>query len=188
MSTEMGFVALLIGAVACVVGLVMLLIGRFKNSIMRPGQWVTLAGIVLVVAGVYVVSDAPDANAREQGFLSSEDMEAARDAGVHDAQEWAHMKAEAVAAEEREERRKGFHCLSSWDGSHREFRNAVKDAMRDPDSFEHVETRVTPVDEDGWHILAMSYRARNGFGGMNVGTAIGRYANDDCRFAVTKIE
>jgi len=85
----------------------------------------------------------------------------------------------AQQAEAQEERRKGFHCLSKWDGSHREFKQAVTKNLRDPDSFEHIETRVTPV-KDGKHRIIMEYRARNGFGGMVVGQATGAYANSDC--------
>lgn len=34
--------------------------------------------------------------------------------------------------------------------------------MRDPDSFEHIETRITPVTEGGTHQLVMKYRAKMG--------------------------
>tara|TARA_R100001129_G_scaffold50288_1_gene34842 strand:+ start:4749 stop:5147 length:399 start_codon:yes stop_codon:yes gene_type:complete len=71
-------------------------------------------------------------------------------------------------------RAKGFHCLSSWDGSHTGIVREVKAGLRDPDSFEHVDTLITPVQpETGLHGLTMTFRARNGFGGMNLGTAIG---------------
>jgi uncharacterized protein (DUF1684 family) len=108
-----------------------------------------------------------------------------------EAEQSAATEAARIAREQREaeeERRSGFHCLSSWDGSHREFRNAVRDRMRDPDSFEHIETRVTPVDEDGMHTIIMQYRARNGFGGMNVGTALGQYRNAGCGFVILTVE
>jgi flagellar biosynthesis GTPase FlhF len=91
-------------------------------------------------------------------------------------------------AEKEEERRKGFHCLSLWDGSHREFTRDVKQRMREPDSFEHIETRVTPVDNSGSHRIRMEYRARNGFGGMNVGVATGTYRNDDCTHTIQSLE
>ena len=92
------------------------------------------------------------------------------------------------AANASEDERKGFHCLSSWDGSHAQFKRAVKSTMREPGSFEHVETRVTPVSQSGDHSVIMKYRARNGFGGMNVGTAIGTYKNSDCSFVVVSVE
>ena len=76
-----------------------------------------------------------------------------------------------------EDRRKGFHCLSPWDGSHREFELLVKRHMNDPDSFEHVSTRVTPVQSDtGRHTIIMEFRGRNAFGGVVTNTAIGSYS------------
>jgi hypothetical protein len=88
---------------------------------------------------------------------------------------------DASTAKDEEERRKaGFHCLSGWDGSHRELVDALKDSLRDPDSFEHIETKITPADEKGEHVLLMRYRARNGFGGMNVGALMAKVQNSDC--------
>ena len=87
----------------------------------------------------------------------------------------------------KEERRKGFHCLSGWDGSHRAFKAAVKRHLRDPDSFEHIETRVTPADENGEHRIWMTYRARNGFGGMNVAVATGTYLRHNCNHVLHSI-
>jgi len=83
------------------------------------------------------------------------------------------------AAASAEDKRKGFHCLSSWDGSQRNVIRLVKEQLRDPNSFEHVETRITPV-KDGQHTVLMKYRARNGFGGMNVETAIATISNSSC--------
>ena len=83
------------------------------------------------------------------------------------------------STEDAEDQRRGFHCLSAWDGSHREVVTLVKDSLRDPDSFEHISTRVTPADERGLHTFFMEYRARNGFGGLNVITSTGSYANAD---------
>lgn len=82
----------------------------------------------------------------------------------------------AVAAEDK---RKGFHCLSTFDGSSRPFRRAVEAQLRDPDSFDHIDTRITPVKE-GRHTVIMNYRARNGFGGMNVEQAIGQVDHESC--------
>ena len=79
-----------------------------------------------------------------------------------------------------EKRRKGFHCLSGWDGAHSVFERHVQSQMRDPDSFEHIETKITPVNEKGNHTLIMKYRARNGFGGMTVGEALATIKNSDC--------
>ena len=78
------------------------------------------------------------------------------------------------------EKEKGFHCLSAWDGAHYAFKREVKMSMRNPKSFEHVETRIVPVGTDGLHTLSMKYRAENGFGGMNIGQALAEVRNNDC--------
>lgn len=74
---------------------------------------------------------------------------------------------------------KGFHCLSGWDGTSASLVEKVKSKLRDPESFEHVETKVTPV-EKGEHSIIMRYRARNGFGGLNVDTAMGTLSHSTC--------
>lgn len=79
-----------------------------------------------------------------------------------------------------EDRVAGFHCLNTYDGSHHWFTSAIKERLRDPNSFEHISTKVTPVSENGTHTIRMKYRARNGFGGMTVGLAGGRYEHDQC--------
>lgn len=86
---------------------------------------------------------------------------------------------EQHARAEQENRRKGFHCLSAWDGSHRGVKEYVENRLRDPDSFEHLETRITPV-KNGKHTLFMTYRARNGFGGMNVEKVVAEIDSSTC--------
>lgn len=91
--------------------------------------------------------------------------------------------AEEKAAKQAElalEREKGFHCLNKWDGAHDGVKTRTKASLRDPDSFEHIETRVTPRKKDGNHGLIMKYRARNGFGGVNVGEVYANFSNADC--------
>lgn len=92
----------------------------------------------------------------------------------------------ADQAKAMEDQRQGFHCLSTFDGSNRDFVNKVKDQLRDPDSFEIIETRIAPTQDDK-HFIAMKYRARNGFGGMNVETAIGFVNHSTCDSVVTAV-
>lgn len=66
------------------------------------------------------------------------------------------------------EKTSGDSCLSGWDGSHPKLKNAIKASLRNPRSFEHVNTVRSPVDDNGTYGLIMTYRAENGFGGMNV--------------------
>lgn len=88
---------------------------------------------------------------------------------------------EEQAAIAEENRYKGFHCLSAWDGSNRSLVNQVTSGLRDPDSFEHIETRITPVNAQTLkHGVSMTFRARNGFGGMNIGRAVGQVDPESC--------
>ena len=86
-----------------------------------------------------------------------------------------------AAAAEAEKKQSGFHCLSPWDGSHGDLIEWTKDNLNDPNSFEHDETRIAPVTESGEHTLIMTYRAKNGFGGVVRGSIVATIRNSDCR-------
>jgi hypothetical protein len=64
--------------------------------------------------------------------------------------------------------KKAGHCLSGWDNTFPALKESVKASLRNPSSFEHVQTVFSPVDEHNTFGLIMTYRAQNGFGGMNV--------------------
>lgn len=78
----------------------------------------------------------------------------------------------------------GTHCLRSFDGSLPALRDQVRNALRDPDSFELVDTTITPLNADKLHTVTMTYRARNGFGGVNTATTRA-IVGDDC--AILKV-
>ena len=67
---------------------------------------------------------------------------------------------------------KGLGCLSLRDGSSAPLVTATKAGLRDPSSFEHVETRIAPA-KAGQHTVTMSYRARNALGGLVLRRAVG---------------
>lgn len=90
------------------------------------------------------------------------------------------LSPEEKSAQNAEEVRKGFHCLSSWDGSHSGLVKSVKNNLRDAGSFEHVQTKIGPVNNEGKHFIMMTYRAANGFGGMNLESASGEVNNSGC--------
>ncbi len=94
----------------------------------------------------------------------------------------------ARAAAEREKLSTGFHCLSGWDGSHERFKEYVRQRMREPDSFEHIKTYIWRANSAGKNLLKMQYRARNGFGWMNIGTAVAQIDNSSCAFTPVSIE
>jgi len=126
---------------------------------------VVAAGVIFAAFLMFFGSDDPEPSTPEE--------KAAR------AQAEADARAEREARQ-AEDRRKGFHCLSNWDGSHRQFVNLVEGQLRNPDSFEHIETRVSPVTGARNHRIEMDFRAENGFGGMVTQTAFGTYLNDGC--------
>lgn len=170
----MSIALILLAFVLAPVGLIMLL---FRARRRRGWQLVALSLAAFAVGVAVAPTETDIANRNE----ARAEREAAR-------AEEAAQEAAARTAQEQERRRAGFHCLSAWDGAHREFTRTIRAAMRDPDSFEHIETRITPVSAEGTHQLVMSYRARNGFGGMNVGTASAVIRNSDCSFTVLSIE
>ena len=96
--------------------------------------------------------------------------------------------AAAKAKEVAEEKRKGFHCLSDWDGSHTAVVRATKKQLRDPKSFDHSKTMVWPVSVDGKHQFVMQYRAKNGFGGLTMGVVKGEYSNETCQATIRSID
>ena len=91
---------------------------------------------------------------------------------------------QAEAVKKAEDTRKGFHCLSSWNGAHRGVEKYVKENLRDPSSYEHIETRITPVNKKGEHSLIMKYRAKNGFGGMTVESIMATVKNETCQASI----
>lgn len=60
--------------------------------------------------------------------------------------------------------------FSGIDGSHRNVEAELKARLRDPGSYEHVETRYLVGAES--ITVYTRYRAKNGFGGLNVSTAV----------------
>lgn len=126
----------------------------------------------LILWGSYLESQkTPEQRAQEAAERAASEAKRKQEASV---------RAAAESAEKAEERRKGFHCLSSWDGSDRELVDAVKKSLREPSSFEHDETRISPVNAQGQHFVVMTFRAKNGFGGTNVGSATGMIRQSDC--------
>jgi hypothetical protein len=75
------------------------------------------------------------------------------------------------------------HCLG-WDDSVDGLEQFVKENLRNPKSFEHVRTSVGPIGKDGKFAAVMTYRAQNGFGGMNV-ESIGAIVDaNSCEFQI----
>ncbi|GMM92246.1 hypothetical protein [Qipengyuania sp. MTN3-11] len=144
-------------------------------------NWLKVGGlgiiaIVALASGVNLLWQTVD----REGFEAAQDkMEAKREAKRVAESASRHANAKAAA----EDRKAGFHCLSGWDGSNRDFVRQVIISIRNPDSFEHVETSIYPND-DGEHGAWMTFRAENGFGGMNVERLYARIDHQTCEARV----
>lgn len=86
-----------------------------------------------------------------------------------------------------EDRLKGFHCLSSWNGSHRELVNIVKPLLHDSSSFKHVKTLVGR-ERDGWHAITMTFSGKNLFNARVEQTAKARYSHKSCEIDEDSLE
>lgn len=95
---------------------------------------------------------------------------------------------EQPSPEELEAKRKGFHCLSDWDGNHSGLEALVEDNLNDPGSMETLETRIAPVDDEGLHWVSMEFTAKNAFGGRVRHIATGWVGNATCTAVLTAID
>jgi hypothetical protein len=59
--------------------------------------------------------------------------------------------------------------MSAWDGSCYVVERALKSALKDPDSYQHMET-VGPVADGAYWKVRTRYRAKNSFGGYVIET------------------
>lgn len=143
----------------------------------KKTSFVTWAVLVVIVLAVFGSIQSKSNLTPEQRREKAEQDAAA-----------AKAKAAEKAAKDKEDKQKGFHCLSGFDGSHPAVKRYVEKNMRDPDSFEHIETRISPVSKNGDHLLVMKYRAKNGFGGMNVSSATATIENKTCKATISAIE
>lgn len=87
-----------------------------------------------------------------------------------------------IAAKEKE-LLYGQNCMSPWNGSHPAFVDIVKKQLNDPRSFEHIETTSWPRNDKGRSKIVMTFRAKNGFGGVITAKAVGTINGDDCQDA-----
>ena len=97
---------------------------------------------------------------------------------------------EEQAVEQAENMRKGFHCLSDWDGNHDGLERLVRDRLNDPDSMETDTTRILPSGSwgDDDHAVSMDFRARNAFGGMIRNTGSGWVDHETCEATLLLID
>ena len=84
------------------------------------------------------------------------------------------LEIERKKREEKEAKRKKLieEQFSAWDGSHIGLTRMLKKNMRNPDSYEHIET--TYRDDGKSLVIKTRYRGQNGFGGMTIGEVMAR--------------
>lgn len=72
-----------------------------------------------------------------------------------------------IKEKQKKEQKKLENQFSAWDGSHQNLTKMIKQAMNDPDSYEHVETKYWDMND---HLVIMTkYRGKNAFGGKVLG-------------------
>lgn len=147
---------------------------------LRPIWQVAIAAGAVVVGLVIIGITTPESPEQRAARLRAEETQAKadKDAEIRGAAEAAAQKARA-AADAEAKRASGAQCLNA-DGSSDSFTNVVIQNLRDPDSFVGVGTKMAPQGHSHMHAIAMRYRAKNGFGGYNVETAIGMVDDRDC--------
>lgn len=99
-------------------------------------------------------------------------------AEVEEQKRLAEIEAEKKRKEEELKQRKKMieEQFSAWDGSHINLTRAIKDAMNDPGSYEHIETVYW---DRGDHLLVKTtFRGKNAFGALIKDTVVAKITFD----------
>jgi hypothetical protein len=152
-----------------------------KKAFIPKWGFYTIGGFLLfigVTIGSLKIKSQTLSNLKELENIKIEDRleyeRNLRDKEFKDAQEFRrglYQKIQEDREKPAKERRKLLESgFSPWDGSHKALEKYIKSTLRDPRSYEHVETRFT---DNGEHIIVgTTFRAKNGFGGMNTGSIV----------------
>ena len=62
----------------------------------------------------------------------------------------------------------------------------IKQRLKDPDSYEFINMEQQPTSKAGERLFIVNYRAKNGFGGYNVGEALFSCDKDNLRIISIK--
>lgn len=108
------------------------------------------------------------------------DRQAALSPEERKAEEAKYAAEQAAYAKQRLIDNKDGHLCLNMSGENDSVIDQMKPNLREPNSFEHIRTEIGPVMSNGKHALLMRYRARNGFGGMAIGTVEALVSNLDC--------
>jgi len=91
--------------------------------------------------------------------------------------EQAEERIQQSAARGRDRKSKELqNSFSAWDGSHKKLEKYIKSRLRDPSSYEHIDTTY---EKRGSSVMVQTvFRAKNGFGGMTEGNVIAETSGD----------
>lgn len=77
--------------------------------------------------------------------------------------------------------------FSSWDGSHIQLERILKKNLKDPDSYQHIESSYKFLDNGNIKVY-LKYRAKNSFGGYNIGVIAGEVTVDGTVLSVEEVK
>lgn len=89
-------------------------------------------------------------------------------------------------AKTQEERRRGHHCLSAWDGNHEGFERLIRAELNDPGSMSTTRTVVGTL-KDGRHEIRLFFTAKNALGSRVQAIGVGSFRNSDCKATLRRI-
>jgi hypothetical protein len=78
--------------------------------------------------------------------------------------------------------------FSAWNGSHPDLVQAVRAALHDPRSFEHVGTVLAGQDGSAQRAVVMTYRARNPLGATVTSRASATIYPPACALSIVSLE
>lgn len=77
-------------------------------------------------------------------------------------------------------------AFSPWDGSHRQLESYIKKNLKDPDSYQHIETRY--ADNGNTITVTTKYRAKNSFGGYVIESSVATANIDGTLITVNQLK
>lgn len=154
-----------------------------KPAYMERDFWLGLAILVTFVSGVYYAGGAvhaalqrtPEEIAAYEAKKARTEKEAAKKAA-----EEAKREQEIKVRDAQDKRRKYIDrtCMVDTNDTSYYLGLEIKAKLRDPASYEPI--RATWIDQGDKVAVIQDYRARNGFGGMNVGRVAAVLNYSDC--------
>jgi hypothetical protein len=180
------WVALAIGAATAVL-LIATGLRKFHRTAVVVGYLGALGFIVLwlvTIGQVQAAWEQTPKGAAEAAWSRKADLERqaaeAQQARDDAAQKRAEEAAKQAADRLTEQQQRVEACFSTFGHRLPDFENAVKDALNNPNAYEHVKTVAMPTDADGYNV-ALTFRGQNGFGAIRTETIRATVNPDTCK-------